>query len=274
MHKETRMADMRKKIGKLVLCLDIVLVFLLLTVLNGSAAPAVPDLPANAGYSLTLSLNEKSTGPSGTKEVPISGAELTAIKVADLTVSGGAAEYTSIPAFAGLSVNYEGMTTDQSNETAAVMSDMVKAAPQRFTAENGITTMTAVTDNSGKVQFAGAKLTPGMYLILETNRTGAAKNFEIISPYLVSVPEFIAGEWITNVEAEPKMELVKPPQVHEITTTRPPQTVTVKPSPVTRFAQWVNTDDGTRIIMWSALLLTTAGALALIVHKRREADLL
>lgn len=267
---------MRKKIGKLVLCLDIVLVFLLLTVLNGSAATAVPDLPADAGYSLTLSLKEKSTGPNGTKEVPISGAELTAIKAADLDVSGGSAVYTSIPAFAGLSVNYDGMTTDQSNEVAAVMSDMVTAAPGRFTPANGITTMKAVTDESGKVVFSGDSLTPGMYLILETNRSGAAKNFETIKPYLVSVPEFIAGEWIVQVEAEPKMELVKPPQISEETTKKPTPTqpVTVRPTAATRFAQWVNTDDGTRIIMWTALLLTTVVALALIVRKRREADLL
>lgn len=274
---------MRKKTGKLVLCLNIVLVFLLLTSLSGFAADTtVPGLPANAGYSLTLSLNEKSSGPNGTKEIPISGAELTAMKVADLNVSDGFAIYTSVPAFESLSVNYNAMTTDQSNQVAASMAKMIATTPDDFTPEKGITTMKGVTDASGKVVFSDKTLTPGMYLIRETSRTGKALEYEVIKPYLVSVPEYCAGEWIVAVEAEPKMEPVKlpPSTTKTTTTTKPAPPTTTKPAPpattkpvvVTKVAKWVNTDDGTRIVMWTAILLVSAVAMFIIVRKRKKAD--
>lgn len=272
---------MRKKTGKLVLCLNIVLVFLLLTSLSGFAADTtVPGLPANAGYSLTLSLNEKSSGPNGTKEIPISGAELTAMKVADLNVSDGFAIYTSVPAFESLSVNYNAMTTDQSNQVAASMAKMIATTPDDFTPEKGIITMKGVTDASGKVVFSDKTLTPGMYLIRETSRTGKALEYEVIKPYLVSVPEYCAGEWIVAVEAEPKMEPVKLPTKTTKTTTKPAPPTTTKPTPptttkpvvVTKVAKWVNTDDGTRIVMWTAILLVSAVAMFIIVRKRKKAD--
>ena len=50
----------------------------------------------------------------------VGGAELSAVRVADLTINDGIAEYTPTPAFSGLSVNYNGMTTEQSNEAAKV----------------------------------------------------------------------------------------------------------------------------------------------------------
>lgn len=271
---------MRKKTGKLVLCLNIVLVFLLLTIPSGFAADAtVPALPADAGYSLTLSLNEKSSGPNGTKEIPISGAELTAMKVADLSVTDGFANYSSIPAFAALSVEYNGMTTNQSNKVAASMSKMIADSPADFAPEKGITTMKGVTDASGKVKFSGDTLTPGMYLIRETNRTGKALDYEIIKPYLVSVPEYCAGEWIAAVEAEPKMEPVKvPPTTTSTTTTttrtttKPAPPTTTKPPVVTRVAKWVNTGDGTRIVTWTAILLVSALAMFILNRKRHDED--
>ena len=282
---------MRKKTGKLVLSLNIVLVFLMLTVLTGLAAGSLPALPANADYSLTLSLNEKTTGSNGTKEIPISGAELTAMKVADLTISDGYPDFTSIPAFADLAVNYDGMTTDQSNKVAAKMAKKIATDPDKFTPENGVQTMKDVTDESGKVTFSGDSLVPGMYLIQETGRTGKALDYEIINPYLVAVPEYYANEWIINVEAEPKMEPAKvpPPPTVPVSTTEKPSTatrttappvtrttttpaVTKKTTVVKKIAKWVNTDDGTRIVMWSTILVVSAVAMIIIIRKRKELE--
>lgn len=271
---------MRKKTGKLLSCLSIVLVFLLLTAVNGFAV-SVPELPAGADYRLTLSLNEKSTGSNGTKEIPISGAELTAIRVADLKVEDGFAVYTPVPAFSGLAVNYDGMTTEQSNEVAAVMAKMINDNPGNYTSENGVATMKDVTDASGKVAFSGNALAPGMYLIRETNRTGKALEYEVIKPYLVSVPEYCAGEWIVKVEAEPKMEPVKvPPTTKKTVTTKTTTKPTTKTTRTTtkkltvtvpvKIAKYVNTDDGTRIVMWVLILAVSAVAMFIVSRKLRK----
>ena len=73
-------------------------------------------------------------------------------------------------------------------------------------------------DNGGKVSFTG--LEPGLYLLVQHQ---AASGYQAVTPFLVSVPVMEDGVYVYDVDASPKVELVKVPDTNE-----PPEPV--KPS--------------------------------------------
>ena len=116
------------------------------------------------------------------KDIPISGAEISIYKVADLKCEYGSAEYTLLSQYESLKkykdnkdVTFEGMTVSESNQFSKNIAKLVTDADA-----------VGITDISGKYTFKG--LTQGMYLIIETKAYDEADEYEIMDPYIVSVP--------------------------------------------------------------------------------------
>ena len=162
----------------------------------------VPDADANRACTLTIQTIYHRTVDEA---VPISGEELTLYKVANLKTKGGSAIYTSVPEFSSADVNYDGMTAEQSGSAAKDLAEIVKA--------KNINGVKAVSNGAGNAAFTD--LSHGMYLVLETGKTGKAKAYSQMEPYLIMVPgierEGDVNTWKYDVVSEMKPVLVKNP---------------------------------------------------------------
>ncbi|MCI7412451.1 Spy0128 family protein [Hornefia butyriciproducens] len=162
----------------------------------------VPDADLNRACTLTIQTIYHKTVD---RAVPISGEELTLYKVANLKTKGGSAIYTSLPEFSSADINYDGMTAEQSESAAKALAELVKAKNL-----NGVK---AVSDGAGNAAFTD--LSHGMYLVLETGKTGNAKAYSQIEPYLIMVPGIErkndVNTWKYDVVSEIKPVLVKNP---------------------------------------------------------------
>ncbi len=85
--------------------------------------------------------------------------------------------------------------------------------------KNSLTAYKTVKIGSdGKAEFSN--LATGLYLIIETQ---AASGYELVNPFVVSIPLDVNGEWVYDVDASPKVELTPAP-TGTITGTSLPQT--------------------------------------------------
>lgn len=163
----------------------------------------------------------------------ISGVELELTKVADLTVSGGNANYTMLSQYEGSGLDLNQIEDAEGYLNAAQRLDDYRQA-------NDIHGTTVTTDSDGVADFGGP-LTYGMYLVSQVGRSGQAANYEYIEPFLVRVPDVDPNtkEWIYDVEANPKTEWI-----HETPTPVPsePPTPTTDTVTVNGSKQWVGTD--------------------------------
>lgn len=161
----------------------------------------VPDIDKGKSCSLTVRMEK------GAEK--ISGAGIEVIKTADLTTGGGAANYTTVPDFADLKIEYEGMTAERSISEAARLS---KAADAK-----GINGSKIITGKNGEALFSG--LDPGIYLVRQYSRSGTADKYDLIKPYLVMVPGIDAkdtgNEWIYDVISLPKPGITSNPGIIE-----------------------------------------------------------
>lgn len=146
--------------------------------------------------------------------VGISGATFAAYKVADLTVDGGSANYVVADPYKAHAVydkdkrdvTFDGMTVDESQDFAF---ECAKDENQPVSLN--------VTNSTGDVSFAMTD--PGMYMIEEIRAEGDADKYELVSPFLVSVPFPEDGTWLYAAEAYPKTDVKAKPAEE----TAPPQ---------------------------------------------------
>lgn len=135
----------------------------------------------------------------------IEGVELTIYYVAALNVKNGSAEYVLEPDYTVLAIDFDGMTASDSQKAAKQLAEKAK--------EVNASGQTAVSGSDGRVRFKG--LEQGMYLVVQTGSSKAARDYETISPFLIAVPlaeKSDAGNiWNYDVEADPKTEVVKKP---------------------------------------------------------------
>lgn len=134
-------------------------------------------------------------------EVPITGAELTLYKVADLTVSNGYALYRLTEPFSDSGVDLGSMTAARSIEAAGILYDIVtekKLEGKMVISEDGI------------VDFG--EVSHGMYLIAQTGARDEARDYKRIDPYLVMAPQPLTdidetgeNDWEYDVLSIPKM---------------------------------------------------------------------
>ena len=149
----------------------------------------------------------------------VSGAEISLYRIADITVHEGDAQYKTLEGYD--SFEYAGVSVDALNNYAASQVEIAKQkAPDK----------TAVTDSEGKVVFD--ELDYGMYLVIETDRSGNATKYYNFAPFCINVPfpdieeTVYQGHWTYDVEVEPKTEIEKIPDssTPDSTPTPPPQT--------------------------------------------------
>jgi len=76
-----------------------------------------------------------------------------------------------------------------------------------FVQANNLSACAVAENNDGKVVFSD--LDPGLYLIIQTK---ASDGYELLKPFLVSIPMNEAGNYIYEVNVEGKFELCKEPK--------------------------------------------------------------
>ena len=158
-------------------------------------------MPAIEAQDLSLTVHFQKHNDDGTA-VGISGATFAAYKVADLAVDGGSANYTVIDPYKAHAVydkdkrdvTFDDMTTEESQEFAL---ECAKGVNQPVSLN--------VTNSAGDVSFSMTD--PGMYMIEEIRTEGDADKYELVSPFLVSVPFPEDGAWLYAAKAYPKTEV-------------------------------------------------------------------
>ncbi len=131
--------------------------------------------------------------------IPVEGAEFTIYKVASLNVKYNNATYKTTEEFSSVDVDYDDMTIEESNEAAAKLHKLAE--------DNKISGASATTGSDGIAGFQN--LEPGMYLVVETGRSGQALRYNSVDPYLVMAPGIEvqsdgSNVWVSNVTTEPK----------------------------------------------------------------------
>jgi len=136
------------------------------------------------------------------EEIPISGAEISIYKVADLNCNYGSADYTLFSQYSSLKkeengrdVTFDGISGTEAEKLAKQLSEIV-------TQPDAI----GITNAYGLCEFDD--LSQGMYLIIESKSQGVADEYELFSPYLISVPLAVKDDagnyWKYDVLSEPK----------------------------------------------------------------------
>lgn len=153
----------------------------------------VQELPeiSEEPKSLTIIYQYKGNG--------IEGVRIAIYRVADVTVTRGRVDYHLTEAFEDYPADWQEMSAEDSIIYAKSINVTNKTAEQKGT-----------TDADGKVVFED--LTPGMYLIVQTEAAGEAAAYEKTDPYLLAVPMAEDGAWVDQVAAYPKTELKPEPE--------------------------------------------------------------
>lgn len=136
----------------------------------------------------------------------VGGGVFSVYKVADLIDKEAVFRYTAASAFGNLGIDFQHMTAGKSKEAAAQLATVVQSKQLNALA-------VATADASGRVSFT--ELEDGMYLILQTDSTGEAKDYQSLEPFLLMIPQPVQREggiiWQKDVVAYPKAELLKKP---------------------------------------------------------------
>ena len=193
-------------------------------------------------------------------EVPITGAELTLYKVADLTVSNGYALYRLTEPFSDSGVDLGSMTAARSIEAAGILYDIVT--------EKNLEGKMVVSED-GIVDFG--EVSHGMYLIAQTGARDEARDYKRIDPYLVMAPQPLTdidetgeNDWEYDVLSIPKMvegdyEPEKKKEKEKVTETEKGKR-----------AESTKTGDETRLYVWVSLIPIALSAMILIGMLRRR----
>ena len=158
----------------------------------------MPEIDENQELSLTVNFGVDKENTAGRKG--IDGAEFTIYKIADLQVHGGSADYTMKKEYQhhaiyedDREVTFNGMSAKESAKLASELAKEVKDDGVKLT-----------TNADGNATFKLNKGDAGMYLIVETSKTGTADKYETVSPFLISAPLAFDGTWTYDVVVQPK----------------------------------------------------------------------
>lgn len=175
---------MKKDIKALLFgCIVVLSVFLLQ--LNCFAAANTIDL--NIRGSITVEMRDPST------HLPVADGTLTLYKVADVYESGSGYDYILTGDFSQSGVDISDI---DSPWLLFLLSDYVKYNPFLGT--------TVTIGNSGNAFFGN--LSPGLYLVKQFD---PAFGYYPVGDFLVSLPLHIGEEYLYDINATPKMELLK-----------------------------------------------------------------
>ncbi|MDO4615211.1 MAG: LPXTG cell wall anchor domain-containing protein [Lachnospiraceae bacterium] len=172
----------------------------------------MPALDSSAEPSLTVHMTYTDPNLETDNVKPMAGVEVKLVQVASLTVNGGSADYTLLPAYGESGVTLAGMTTSESISAAQTLKALVPDGD----ADSGL------TDGDGKVTFSD--LPAGMYLVYQDDGANTDYRVDEISTMLIAVPypnvSADGNSWQYAVEIEPKVELTGPLNNGKITVTK------------------------------------------------------
>ena len=172
-----------------------------------AAAPYMSALPEGP-YSLTVDfMQDKDNGDSE----QISGAEVSTYRIADITVKGGSVECHCLDAYKsvaeydedGREITFDGIDSDTSRKIAESC-ERVKTnkAASGVTGDDGRTVLSV--ENAG------------IYLVVESSRSGEAGKYQNTAPFLVMVPSVSDDSgtysWVANPLVYPKTAVAKVPE--------------------------------------------------------------
>ncbi len=148
------------------------------------------------------------------EEVVVPGGTLTLYRVGEIQQKNGDYSFGLVDDFADSGASLEDITSPELAEGLAGYAQVEKGN-------------TLQIDENGNVMFDDLEL--GLYLVVQYD---AAEGYENVSPFLVSVPVHINGSYIYQVDATPKVGLIKggPPTPPDVTPTPEPD-VTPTPGP-------------------------------------------
>lgn len=187
-------------------------------------AHEVPDASRAGSISVTMKYDGK----------PVPGGELTLYKVGDVAENDGDYSFAPTAEFAGC---VDAFTDISSPALANTLAAYAKS-------EWSIAKETA--GSNGKVKFSGLEI--GLYLVVQTK---TAENYEAIDPFLVSVPRYLEGKYVYDVDATSKMSL--------ITYNPPPETTVPPTTPGPDLPQTGQLNWPVPVLAASGLLLFTLG---------------
>lgn len=194
---------MKRRILSALCCL------MLLSVLSMTAlAVEVPDLDRKGSISITMTY----------RGAAVPGGSLTLYRVADVHVENGvdySFRYTLD--YANCQVSLDRL--NDSNTAQAIA---------EYTKKNHISGTEVQINAKGKIIFQNLEL--GLYLLVQQD---AADGYEVVSPFLVSVPGMEQGSYIYHVDASPKLELERAPTEPTVPPTESPENL-----PQTGLNQW------------------------------------
>ncbi len=172
------------KLTKRLSFLAAALVLLLNLALPVQAHP-VPDLTKTGSISVTMRY--------GNKVVP--GGTLTLYRVGDIHEDDGNYSFVLTSEFAASSVSLEDPASAKTAKALAKFADKQSIHGER-----------ATISRKGKAKFTG--LRPGLYLLVQYD---AAKGYNKVDPFLVTLPIKDGDSYTYDVDASPKLELEPAP---------------------------------------------------------------
>lgn len=211
-------------------------VTLLLAVSAAAYAHEAPDLSRPGSIQITMHQGETVVG----------GGTLTLYRVGAVREDDGNYSFVLTGDFTGCG---EALTEVQSAGLAKKLA--------QYARNHSLTGTTKTIGTDGKASFP--ELEPGLYLLVQNK---AAGGYQAAEPFLVSVPLLEDGRYLYDVDASPKVELVKEPATP---TTNPPKPT--EPSlPQTGQLNWP-----VPVLVVSGLGLFSAGW-ALRSGKKKDSD--
>ncbi len=169
----------------------------------------------NCRLTLTLAFGEQ----------PVEGAEFSLYRVGEMQMSGGAAGFVPLAAYAKVCASFDGMTASQNRQYAEQLAAMVDLNAPNARARTG---------KDGGASYEN--LTAGMYLAVQTGASGQAQAFETCKPFLVSLPtaDPESGEWSNELAIRAKAEPTPSPTPTAAPTETPEPTDAPTPTPTPR----------------------------------------
>lgn len=185
-----------KNINKKIKILYIAVLSMVLVVIGAEPAFAVDS--ASLDYSKTGSVTVKLTDEDG---AAVTSGTLTLYQVANI-------------------VDNEYVYTDEFSQCSVSLDDITKTSLasniSTFVDENSISGTTICVGNDGTVVFSDLKL--GLYLVVQTV---ASEGYHTISPFVITIPYEEDGVIVYNVDASPKVGVLK--KTDKTTTTTEPK---------------------------------------------------
>lgn len=147
-----------------------------------------------------------------------------------------------------------GFNIDVIGDLSAYGNKTQAAILNAFVIKNAMKGTTLVTDSSGKVKFSAMPL--GLYLVVETK---SPADHDPIAPFLITIPQLVADEYVYEVDAAPKAG------TSPYVPTTPPTTPTTPPGHLPQTGQ----------LWWPVYLMAGMGTLLILygwMRRRKQGN--